>query len=397
MKLKSQVVQSLISITNQLAYSKYGLSFIVPLIYQESVVQKLRKLVKIREFFHSLLSNPYFWVILIAFTIRLTTLDLYPIGDTTEARYSEIARKMVVSGNWITPQYEYGVPFWGKPPLSFWLQATSYNLLGINEFSARLPTIIISLLIIALVFYLAKQQYGRKEAWIASTFLTTNALFFILSGAAMMDPLLTLGTTLSMLAFWQAMKECGNYWGYLFFVGLSIGLMSKGPLAGVLTAMPIVIWLTISGNWNLFFQRVPLFTGTALMLALSLPWYLLAEQATPGFLNYYIIGEHWERFTTTGWQGNQFGSTHSSYTGAIWVEWLIAAFPMSFILIAALFTLIKRKKSEALVILRDDWTLYLILWIVTLMVFFTFTGNTTITYVLPSLPATALLVVKLCK
>ncbi len=350
---------------------------------------------RIRNSVHSLLSNPYLWVILISFTIRLVTLNYYPIGDTTEARYSEITRLMMESGNWVTLTYVNGEPFWGKPPLLFWLQATSFNFFGINEFSARLPSIFISLLVVGLVFYLAKKQLGITQAWIAATLLSTNALFYILSGAVIMEPLLMLSTTLSMVAFWQTIKDRGLYWGYLFFIGLAIGLMSKGPLAGVLITMPIITWLIISNNWRYELQRIPLFTGTILMLALSLPWYLMAEHATPGFLNYYIIGEHWERYTTVNWQGNQFGSTHSSFTGAIWVYWLIAAFPMSLILIVALLTLIKRKKSATLQILREDFSCYLLLWIITLMIFFTFTKNTTINYVLTGLPATALLAVKL--
>lgn len=351
----------------------------------------------IHKSLHSLLTNPYFWVILISLTIRVATLDSYPIRDTTEARYSEITRLMLESGNWVALKYIDGEPFWGKPALFFWLQATSFKVFGINEFSARLPSIFISLLVLGLVFHFAKQIFGRTQAWIASTLLATNAMFYIISGAAFMEPLLLLSSTLSMVAFWLTLKDRSLYWGYLFFIGLAIGLMSKGPLAGVLIFMPVITWLIISDNWRDEVRRFPVFSGTVLMLALVVPWYLMAEYETPGFLNYYIIGEHWDRYTTTNWQGNQFGTTHSSYIGAIWVNWLIAAFPMSLILIVALFTLIKQKKSAVLSIMRKDSTLYLSLWIITLMIFFSFTKNTTINYVLTSLPAAALLAAKLWK
>jgi len=346
---------------------------------------------------HSVLRNPFFWVVLIAFTIRLTTMGFYPIGDTTEARYSEIARKMVETNNWVMPQYENGEPFWGKPPLSIWLQAITFKIFGYSEFFARLSSILISLLIVVLVFSVAKQQRGKTVAWIAAALLTTNVLFYILSGAVMMDQLLTLGTTMAMLAFWQAMKDRGRYWGYLFFIGIAIGVMSKGPVAGVLITLPIITWLSITGNWRQGWQRIPIFRGTFVFLVLALPWFLLAENATPGFLEYYIIGEHWERFTTSGWQGNRYGNTHSTYFGAIWFEWLKAAFPMSLILITALAALIWRKKTAAITTLTEEWPLYLILWISMLLVFFSFSGNIITTYVLPSLPATALLVAGLWK
>jgi len=63
-------------------------------------------------------------VALIVF-VRLATLGFYPLMDSTESRYGEIARKMLETGDWIMPQADYGVPFWGKPPLSMWLSAAS--------------------------------------------------------------------------------------------------------------------------------------------------------------------------------------------------------------------------------------------------------------------------------
>lgn len=339
----------------------------------------------------SLLKNPYFWIIFIAFAIRLTTLGLYPLGDTTEARYIEMARKMLETNNWLMPLYDYDVPFWGKPPLTIWFHALSFKVFGMNEFTARLPSLFISSMIVLLVYYFTQQERGRKIAWMASALLMTNALFFILSGAVIMDPLMTLGSTLSMVAFWQALKNRGLYWGYLFFVGLSIGLMSKGPIAMILTAIPIFLWLSLTGHWRYSWRTMPFFTGTALMLALTLPWYIMAEFSTPGFLNYFFLGEHWARFTQSGWV-SLYGTSHASYTGAIWVEWLITAFPISLVLVIALLILSWRKKSAAISILKEDWSLYLILWIVTPMLFFTFSGNILATYVLPGIPAGAILV-----
>ena len=70
------------------------------------------------------------WTLAIVAIARLLTLGLYPLTDTTEARYAEVARKMVELNDWITPWYDYGVPFWAKPPLSTWLTAISIRLFG---------------------------------------------------------------------------------------------------------------------------------------------------------------------------------------------------------------------------------------------------------------------------
>ena len=79
------------------------------------------------------------WALAIAAVVRLASLALYPLSDTTESRYAEVARKMLELGDWVTPWYDYGIPFWAKPPASMWLTAASFSVFGINEFAARLP------------------------------------------------------------------------------------------------------------------------------------------------------------------------------------------------------------------------------------------------------------------
>ena len=80
------------------------------------------------------------WILLllvVVVAVRLATLPAYPLLDPTESRYAEIARMMLETGNWLVPQVDYGVPFWGKPPLSMWLSAAAMAVLGVNEFAAR--------------------------------------------------------------------------------------------------------------------------------------------------------------------------------------------------------------------------------------------------------------------
>ncbi len=81
------------------------------------------------------------WFVVGVVGVRLATLGAYPLMDSTESRYAEIARKMLETGDWLMPQFDYGVPFWGKPPLSTWLSAASMAIFGVNEFAARLPSL----------------------------------------------------------------------------------------------------------------------------------------------------------------------------------------------------------------------------------------------------------------
>ncbi|MCP3176220.1 glycosyltransferase family 39 protein [Desulfuromonas sp. KJ2020] len=337
-------------------------------------------------------------ILAVAAMVRLLSLGSYPLADTTEARYGEIARLMAQTGDWITPQIHQGVPFWGKPPLSTWLSALSIRVLGVNEFAIRLPSFLLALLVLALVYFVAVRQRGRDFALVATVVLALSVLFFVSSGAVMTDPALLLGTTLSMIAFWRAMtakKSRALVWGYLFFVGLSIGLLAKGPVALILVGLPVGGWVLWQRQWGHVWRRLPWFSGLALCLALSAPWYYLAELKTPGFLDYFLIGEHWKRFMVSGWQGDLYGNAHSRPLGTIWLYWLVTALPWSLVLLASLFRKEFRQKAGLMLRRPDGWGVYLMLWSVAPMVFFTLAGNILWTYVLPGLPAFALLVAEL--
>ncbi|HKL82300.1 MAG TPA: glycosyltransferase family 39 protein [Desulfobacter sp.] len=339
-------------------------------------------------------SQTTLWLILISIMlVRLLFLGAYPLADTTEARYGEMGRLMLETGDWITPQFEKGVPFWGKPPLSFWLTAASFKIFGIHEFSARLPSFLLGVIIIAMVFSLGQDQAEKNTALVACVILASTVIFWISSGAVMTDHCLLAGTTLSMVAFWRNMtsdKKAAWIWGHLFFIGLSIGLMAKGPVAAVLVFFPVLSWAIIQKKWRLL-VTLPWTTGIVLTAILTLPWYIAAEIKTPGFLEYFIIGEHWNRFLVPGWEGDLYGSAHSQPKGMIWGFWLVCALPWSAFLP---YMLIKKKIRQSLsakVGRSKEWYAYLAVWTVSPMIFFTLAGNILWAYVLPGIPAFALL------
>jgi hypothetical protein len=128
------------------------------------------------------------------------------------------------------------------------------------------------------------------------------------------------------------------------------------------------------------------------MTVLALPWFLAAEKHTPGFLEYYILGEHWKRFTQPGWTGDLYGSAHSHPRGTIWLYWILAVLPWSLVGAVNLTNNIKRHRSITHLYRNNSkWTAYLVVWAVSPMIFFSLAGNILWTYVLPGLPAFALL------
>jgi 4-amino-4-deoxy-L-arabinose transferase-like glycosyltransferase len=348
--------------------------------------------------------NPLVWtrgerwllaILVVALAIRIATLGAYPLMDNTEARYAEIARKMVETGNWVTPQFRYGVPFWSKPPLSTWFAAASYLALGVNAFAARFASLLPSLGVIWLTWMLAGSRRGGREHKLkAALVLMTTPLFFVSAGAVMTDPALILGTTLSMAGFWLAVTRSGStgrVWGWLFFVGLAVSLVAKGPVGAVLTLGPIGVWTLWKGGIANVWRRLPWIGGLALTIALALPWYLMAEARTPGFLDYFIIGEHWKRYTESGWKGDMFGTAHARPRGMIWVYAMLTTLPWSAVWLG-IYLKLRRSGRTATTSPDDGWRAYLWLWLLASPVFFTPAPNILATYVLPGLPAFALLV-----
>ena len=335
------------------------------------------------------------WTLAIVALLRLLTLGMYPLTDTTEARYAEVARKMVELNDWITPWYDYGVPFWAKPPLSTWLTAASLKIFGFNEFAARLPYFLLAVLIAWLVWDWAR-RWSKREALLAVAVMSGTMLYFIASAAVMTDMALVLGTTLAMRGFWAAFERPDAprpKEGWLLFIGLGLGLLAKGPIALVLAGIPIFLWTVFTGNIVNAWKRLPWIRGILLMLAIAVPWYWMAEQRTPGFWEYFFIGEHWKRFTVTGWAGDKYGTAHATARGAIWLLALAACLPWTLLLP---LLAIGRKKALAqsgqpVPASLKNWRLYLLAWSIAPCLFFTMSGNILWTYVLPALPALALL------
>jgi 4-amino-4-deoxy-L-arabinose transferase-like glycosyltransferase len=333
------------------------------------------------------------WLLGIFLVVRIVAMVVIPFADTTEPRYAEIARLMMTTNDWITPWFEPGVPFWGKPPLSFWAQAISFKLFGVNEFAGRLPALLAFIATTWMLWRLAVSVVNTQVAAASLVVHSGMLLTFIAAGTVMTDPYLTLGTTWVMVAFYLAPKENVWYWRYGFFIGLGIGLLAKGPLALVISGAPIGLWVLLQGKLMFYLRAMPWIRGTLLTLVITLPWYILAELKTPGFINYFIVGEHFMRFVDPGWVGDLYGDAHEEPKGMIWIHWLVGSAPWGplalLLLVGHLFKASWRQTVWQSV--KRPVVMYVLLWALVTPVFFTSAGNVLWTYTLPSMPAFALL------
>lgn len=317
----------------------------------------------------------YISVILIAI-FRLLLTATIPLLDKTEARYAEIARIMQETNQWIVLQIDYGVPFWAKPPLSTWLSAASFAAFGINEFASRFPSFLLSLLLIIIAGKMAKKS--GVSFYLPGFILLTMPEFLIHTGVVSTDTTLEFCVAIMMISFWQTMKsETKTYWNYVFFVALGFGLLAKGPLIIVLTFPPLFLWCCLDiKRFRELFSKFSIIIGILITAIIAIPWYYFAEQETPGFLDYFIVGEHYKRFVEPGWKGDLYGSGHSQPKGMIWAFMLVFGLPWIQIV---LYKLWKTRKT----IFKNSWVSFLVLWMLWTPLFFTLSKNILHTYMLP--------------
>ncbi len=317
--------------------------------------------------------------------LRLLLNAILPLMDKTEARYAEIARIMYETNNWITPQIDYGVPFWAKPPLNTWLSALSMKVFGVNEFAVRFPAFLLCLIIAFVVAKVVKEK--GLGLFLSAFVMFTLPQFLLHAGVVSTDTSLLLAITLIMIGFWKQINEPKkNIWGFLMFVGVGIGLLAKGPIAIILTGPPVFIWVVWFKEWKNLFTRIPWLIGIPITLLIAVPWYILAEQKTEGFLDYFIVGEHFKRFVDSSWKGDKYGFPKQQPLGIVWLFLLGMALPWIQVVIGKLW----KNRNVAI---KDKWIFFLAAWLIWTPLFFTVSKSLIHTYVLPVMPPIALLIV----
>jgi 4-amino-4-deoxy-L-arabinose transferase-like glycosyltransferase len=329
-------------------------------------------------------------VLLGAWVLRLVTLDAYPLVDTTEGRYAEIAREMREQGEWVMPIFDLGEPFMGKPPLWFWATSLSQHFLGNTGFASRFASFLFCLSSVILTMAVAKRLYGARSALMSGIILSTCGLLYFMSGGVLLDPALLATLTLSMaggVVLIHAQSDSDRNFGtYLCFAGMGLAVLSKGLVGLVLPVAACGVWVLWNWRFDLL-PRLPFVKGIFLFAAIAVPWHLWAEARVDGFLHYYIIGEHFSRYLDRGWEGDMYGNPHAEPKGMIWIFALVAALPWSLLLPLLLW----KRRAIAMRLTSSPEQRFLLCWMLTPLVFFSLSDNIIITYCVPILPPFAIL------
>lgn len=212
----------------------------------------------------------FFVAAAVLFTAPLFTKDLW---TPDEPRYAEVSREMMVSGDYLVPRLN-GNHYDEKPPLQFWFIAlASYPAGGVNGLTARVPTVISAVVVLWLTFLLARRMYDDQTALWSVFVLATTFRFWWLAHVGQLDMLLTACTTLSLYAIWRWHETASARWFIVYYTGIALGLLTKGPPALVVAALGALAfrWRDQRGKQLAFWAGIPL------TLVPVLIWFLLAH------------------------------------------------------------------------------------------------------------------------
>jgi 4-amino-4-deoxy-L-arabinose transferase-like glycosyltransferase len=320
---------------------------------------------------------------LAAFVVLLwfATLSIRPLFNTDEGRYAEIPREMLAGGDWVIPHLN-GLAYIEKPPLQYWATALSLRWFGLNEFAARAYTGLCAILTVLVVWFTARHLKDQAAAWRAAAMLASMVLFLVMGQMLTLDMGLTLYTTLSLAAFLRAQSAQGpqqTRWMLLAWAAAALGVLSKGLVAALIPAAVLTLYSLYARDaapW----RRLHAGKGLVLFLAITVPWHWLAARRLADFLEFFFVHEHLARYLTP-----------SADREESW--WFFA---MIFVLGSAPWT------QPALRALGGGWrrpavrgqfspTLFLWIWVVFVGVFFSLSDSKLIPYILPAMPALALL------
>lgn len=236
----------------------------------------------------------------LAALLYLPALGRPALWEPDEGRYAEIAREMVVSGDWVTPRDDW-VRYFEKPPLVYWAEAVSIKLLGPTELAVRLPAALSTVGEVVVTAALGEAMFGAAAGMAAAAVLALSPLVFGFGRFATLDPALALSITGTLAAFWFAAcapafnRGAGRRWFLLAAALAAAGTLVKGPVALLLAGAIGFAWMLIERRGREIL-RMPWLTSIALYLAIVAPWFVLVAERNPGFLHFFFIRQEVDRY-----------------------------------------------------------------------------------------------------
>ena len=196
------------------------------------------------------------------------------LTDRDEGRNAEAGREMFTSGDLVTPTFN-GELRVAKPVFVYWLMTVSYQVFGVNEFAARAPSAIFGVALIVMHYLFLSRLRGQTVGLMGALMLLLNVEILALGRMAITDSVLIFFTTMSLYSFWLGIHEhgAGRHWIWGFYIGMALATLTKGPVGFAVPLITALLYLIVTRQWLVFWQRGAPIAGTLLFILLAGPWY----------------------------------------------------------------------------------------------------------------------------
>ena len=328
------------------------------------------------------------WILPVA--LLFWNLGYAAFWNPDEGRYVAAAYEMsnpfAGDSNWLIPHLN-SVPRLNKPPLIYWAMAASFRAFGVSEASARLVPALASLLVLILISIWGARCFDNRTAWAGAMAWASGIGVVAMGRTANTDMLLCAAVALTMFGiFWATELEGRKQlsMGALAGLGMALALLSKGPVGVALPLLFAAIYLTIIKGWRRApWRALGLAVGVAALV--GAPWFLLVEAQRPGFLYTFIVKENLGR--AAGTEGYHKPTPLYYYLPVV----LIGFMPWTGFLAPALGVWNRHALNERSA-RQNRAQIFLTVWALVLIAFFSVSGTKLISYALPAFPAFALLI-----
>ncbi len=319
--------------------------------------------------------------------------------DDVDAVQAQIARNMLVSGDWVTARLD-GVAYLEKSPLVYWMMAASYAMFGVHDWAARLPLALAVVLLCWTIYRFGRWAFDEEAGMFAGIILATSAGLFLFTRILIPDAMLTLAITGAIWAWLRLLEPDEQHphrWAAIMGLCCGAGLLLKGLIAVVFPVMAGFAYMAITRQLfsRAAWKKLDLWLVAAIALLVAAPWHILAATKNPpafafslhsgpgeyrGFFWFYFFNEHLLRFLNLRYP-RDYNTVPRVW---FWLLNLVWLFPWSAYLPAAV------KESYRPQSRAGRARLMAVCWTGVVMVFFTF-STTQEYYSMPIYPALALL------
>ncbi|MGL5035723.1 MAG: ArnT family glycosyltransferase [Microcystaceae cyanobacterium] len=343
------------------------------------------------------------WLLVLSWVAFFWNNGVLGVMDKTEALFVEVAHQMYLTGDWITPRWN-GETFFDYPVWGYWLVALSFKLFGVSEWAARLPVALSAIALVVLSFYTLRftgLTFGERavserslwlRAWLGSGIVAMNVGWVAWGRTSVTDMFLASGIALTLLSFFLGYVQENNpkqqkIWYLIAPIFAGIAVLAKGPVGILLPSLVIAIFLLYVGQFKQIFKEIPLLLMIGIFLIVTIPWYALATQANGlEFLNSFIGFSNFQRFTSVLYRHAGPWYFYLPYCFILLLPWSI------FLPNAIARLQFWRRKAWLSTPRTNQLGLFCFFWFMIILLFFSTAATKLAGYILPIVPAGALMI-----